>query len=213
MLLSLVALIAGILLGPCVDPVPVWICFPFSILLSFLRHRCVLLTVFLLGCGVSSLQSTVPRDPGETAVRLIGTLRKAPEWHGLGIYLDVQLETIDGQAYRGRARLTEFLEDADTRQRFQQLELGSGDRVQIVVKLRRPSVYRNPGVFDFRRYLEREGVYWTGTIRNPRLITVLSRGWHGTDSLKNWIRTRLETAFRSNRNIQGLISEIGRAHV
>src|SRR5262245_38913028 len=113
MLLSLVALIAGILLGPCVDPAPVWICIPFSILLSCLRRGCVLLTIFLLGCGVASWQSTVPRDPGETAVRLIGTLRKAPEWHGLGIYLDVQLETVDGQAYHGRARLTEFLEDRD----------------------------------------------------------------------------------------------------
>jgi competence protein ComEC len=206
MLLSLVALIAGILLGPCVDPAPVWICFPFSILLSCLRRGCVLLTIFLLGCGVASLQSTVPRDPGETAVRLIGTLRKAPEWHGLGIYLDVQLETVDGQAYRGRARLTEFLQDRDTRQLFDQLDLGSGDRVQIVVKLRRPSVYRNPGVFDFRHYLEREGVYWTGTIRSPRLITVLSRGWHGPDRIKNWIQARLEGAFRSDRNIQGLIS-------
>ena len=187
-------------------PVSVWICLPFSILLSFVRRRCVLLVVFLVGCGLTSLQPTVPRDPGDIAVRLIGILRRAPEWHGLGIYLDVQLQTVDGQPYRGRARLTEFLEDRDTRQLFEQLELGSGDRLQIVVKLRRPSAYRDPGVFDFRRYLEREGVYWTGTIRSPRLITVMERGWHGPDRVKNWIQGRLEAAFQTDRNIQGLIS-------
>ena len=148
----------------------------------------------------------MPADPGDTAVRLIGTLRRAPEWHGLGTYLDVQLHSVDGQAYRGRARLTEFLEDPETRQLFDRLDLGSGDRLQIVVKLRRPSVYRDPGVFDFRRYLEREGIYWTGTIRNPRLIMVLERGWHGPDRIKNWIQARLEAPFQSDRNIQGLIS-------
>ena len=206
MFLPLVALIAGILLGPCVDPTAVWICLPFSILISFARRRCALLAVLLLGCGVASLQPTVPADPGDTAVRLIGTLRRAPEWHGLGTYLDVQLHSVDGQAYRGRARLTEFLEDPETRQLFDRLDLGSGDRLQIVVKLRRPSVYRDPGVFDFRRYLEREGIYWTGTIRNPRLIMVLERGWHGPDRIKNWIQARLEAPFQSDRNIQGLIS-------
>src|SRR6185369_4245684 len=149
MQLSLVALIAGVLLGPCVDPLPVWLCLPFSILLSFIRPRCILLSTFLLGCSVGSSPSMIPRDPGETAVRLVGTMYRAPEWHGLGVYLDVQLQTIDGQAYHGRARLTEFLEDHNTRQLFDRLELGSGDQLAIVVKLHRPTVYRNPGVFDF----------------------------------------------------------------
>ena len=206
MFLPLVALIAGILLGPCVDPTAVWICLPFSILLSFVRRRCALLVVGLLGCGLVSFKPTVPADPGDIAVRLIGMLRRAPEWHGLGAYLDVQVQSVDGQAYRGRARLTEFLEDPETRQMFDRLELGSGDRVQILVKLRRPAVYRDPGVFDFRRYLEREGIYWTGTIRNPRLITVLERGWHGPDHVKNWIQARLEAPFQNDGNIEGLIS-------
>src|SRR5262249_46615605 len=147
----LIALIAGILLAPWVDATAVWICLPFSVLLSFIRRRCALLAVALLGSGLASLKPSVPPDPGDTAVRLIGTLRHAPEWHGLGAYLDVQLHSVDGQPYRGQARLTEFLEDSETRQLFNQLELGSGDRMQIVVKLRRPSVYRDPGVFDFRR--------------------------------------------------------------
>ncbi len=206
MFLPLVALIAGILLAPCLHQTFVWICLPLAILLSFIRRRCALLATFLLGSSVASMQPTVPPDPGDTAVRLVGRLRKAPEWHGLGTYLDVQLQTVDGLPYRGRARLTEFLDDPVTRQPFDELDLGSGDRLEIVVKLRRPTVYRNPGVFDFRRHLEREGIYWTGTIRNPRLITVLDRGWHGPGRIKNWIQARLEAPFENDRNVEGLIS-------
>ncbi len=206
MFLPLVALITGILLAPCLDSTFVWICLPPSILLSLVRSRCAFLAVCLLGSGLASLRPVVPPDPGDTAVRLVGRLLKAPEWHGLGIYLDVQLQTLDSLPYRGRARLTEFLDDPETRRLFDALQLGSGDRVEIVVKLRRPTVYRNPGVFDFRRHLEREGIYWTGTIRNPRLITVLDRGWHRPDRIKGWIQARLEAPFESDRNIKGLLS-------
>jgi predicted membrane metal-binding protein len=123
-------------------------------------------------------------DPGDTASRVVGTLTRPPEWRGVGVYLDVQLPN-------GRARLTEFLEDPEQRALFDALKLGSGDRVEIVVKLHRPGVYLDPGVFDYRSYLERQGIYWTGTIRNPRLITVLDPGWHGLDRIQNWIQVRL----------------------
>ena len=116
----------------------------------------------------------------------------------MGVYLDVQLPN-------GRARLTEFLEDPEQRALFDALKLGSGDRVEIVVKLHRPGVYLDPGVFDYRSYLERQGIYWTGTIRNPRLITVLDPGWHGLDWLKHWIQARLEAPFASRPDIGGLV--------
>jgi competence protein ComEC len=119
--------------------------------------------------------------------------------------LDVELHAVDAQPYSGRARLTEFLEDPEQRGLFDALALGTGDRVEIVVKLHRPGVYQDPGVFDYRRHLERQGIYWTGTIRNPRLITVLDRGWHGPDRIKTWIQRRLETPFRSRPDIAGLV--------
>jgi competence protein ComEC len=201
----LVALVIGILLAPCLDPASVWICLPLTLLLGFADSRCVPLAVSLVGAGVASLQPSVPPHPGDTAVRLTGTLERAPEWRGLGTYLDVRLQSVDAQAYRGRVRLTEFLDDPNLRGLFDALDLGCGDRVEIVVKLHRPVVYRNPGVFDFRRHLEREGIYWTGTIRNPRLITVLGRGWHGPDRIRKWIRSRLESHFGNDRTIQGLV--------
>src|SRR2546423_8484624 len=112
-------------------------------------------------------------------------MTRPPERRGTGAYLDLELHSVDAQPYHGRARLTEFLDDPEQRGLFDALNLGSGDRVEIVVKLHRPGVYRDPGVFDYRRHLERQGIYWTGTIRNPRLITVLVRGRHGPDRISN----------------------------
>jgi competence protein ComEC len=140
---------------------------------------------------------------------VIGKLTKAPEWRGLGVYLDLELLSVDAKPYHGSARLTEFLDGSGQREVFDALDLGSGDRLEIVVKLHRPAAYRDPGVFDYRRHLERQGVYWTGTIRNPRLITILDRGWHGTDRIKKWIERRVETPFQdrpAGREIAGLVA-------
>lgn len=214
----LLAFVSGILLSPCLDPHPVWLCLPLAVLLTFARRMCALLAMLLLGAGLRSLEPPVPPDPPDEPVRLIGCLIRGPEWRGLGTYLDVELQTLDEQPYRGRARLKEFLDDPELRRMFEALDLGSGDRLEILVKLHRPVIYRNPGVFDFRRHLERQGVYWTGTIRNPRLIRVLERGWHGTDRLKNWIQARLQAPFETDRTsyrtIQGLVMGmvLGRKH-
>jgi competence protein ComEC len=119
--------------------------------------------------------------------------------------LDLELLRVDAQRYNGRIRLTEFLDDPEQRALFDALNLGSGDRVEVLVKLHRPGVYRDPGVFDYRQYLERQGIYWTGTIRNPRLITVQGRGWHTPDRIKNWIQARLEAPFSARPDIAGLV--------
>jgi competence protein ComEC len=203
--LPLFALIVGILMSPCLDPAAVWICLPLAILISFARRWCALIAVALLGAGVASRTPTVPPDPDNSATRVTGKLTKAPEWHGVGAYLDLELQSVDAQRYHGRARLTEFMDDPAQHALFDALDLGSGDRVEIVVKLHRPGVYRDPGVFDNRRHLERQGIYWTGTIRNPRLITVLDRGWHGPDRIKSWIEVRMEAPFSARPEIAGLV--------
>jgi ComEC/Rec2-related protein len=51
------------------------------------------------------------------------------------------------------------------------LDLAPGDLVRAPVELRRPSVYRNPGSFDFRQWMESiEDIYWLGTIRDPSTV-------------------------------------------
>src|SRR5262249_40281701 len=139
------------------------------------------------------------------------------DWRGIGVYLDVDVTSIDGRPFRGRARLTEFLEDGQLRSLFDALSLGSGDLLEIVVRLRRPARYRDPGVFDFRRQLERTGIFWTGTIRNPRLITVLDRGprWRKVfDRVDEAIEARLAGLFAADRPTQGLVlgMVLGRKH-
>jgi competence protein ComEC len=213
--LLLIPLLIGILLSSCLDSKSVWNAIPAAIALLTLpsprgRWWCLYLITGLVAAVDASMVPAVPPVPEDSAIRLVGKLTKAPEWRGLGAYLDVELHTIDAQPYRGRARLTEFLDDVDQRELFDALDLGSGDRLEIVVKLHRPAVYRDLGVFDYRRHLERQGIYWTGTIRNPRLITVLDRGWHGPDRLKKWIQARVEAPFRGESSngqaVKGLVA-------
>lgn len=207
MALPLLALIIGIILSPCLDPASLWISFPLAILVSLHKRWFALVAVALLGGLVGFYRTPAPPPDfaDSTAKRVVGKLLRAPEWRGPGVYLDLDVQSVDEQKYRGRARLTEFLDGAEQRNLFESLELGSGDRVEVVVKLTRPGVYRNPGVFDYRRHLERQGIYWTGNIRNPRLITVLDRGWHGPDRLKRWVESRLKAPFENRPDIQGLV--------
>src|SRR5438105_5767930 len=213
--LLLIPLLIGILLSPCLDSKSVWAAIPVAIATLTLpsargRGWCLYLLVALVGAADASIAPSVAPVREDSAVRVVGTLMKAPEWRGLGSYLDVELQTIDAQPYRGRARLTEYLDDPDQRKLFDALDLGSGDRLEIVVKLHRPAIYRDPGVFDYRRHLERQGIFWTGTIRNPRLITILDRGWHGPDRIKKWIQARVEAPFDNasshSQPVKGLVA-------
>jgi len=198
LLYPLVSLISGILAGPYLDARSLWLCLPLAILLGIAKRPLLLLPVFLVGAGLRDSVKVVPPDPGSDAVRLVGRISRAPEWRGIGVYLDVQVLTVDGRDFRGRARLSEFLDDPERLHLFNALDIGSGDQVEILVALRRPATYRNPGVFDFRRHLEREGIFWTGTIRNPRLITVVRRGWHGPDRVRRWIEDRVVRHFEDD---------------
>src|SRR5436190_13586424 len=130
LLFPLVALISGILSGPYLAPNPVWMCLPLSILLGIARRPLLLLPAFLLGAGLRSSVPTVPPDPGSDAIRLVAKVTHAPEWRGLGVYLDVQVLRVDGRPYRGRARLTEFLDNPNQLQLFNALDIGTGDQLE-----------------------------------------------------------------------------------
>src|SRR5262245_2519491 len=103
----------------------VWICLPLAILISFGKRWCGLLAVTLAGAAAASLIAVPSTYPGDTAAnRMIGRLAKAPEWRGLGVYIDLQLESIDAHPYLGKARLTEFLDNPEQRSLFEALDLG-----------------------------------------------------------------------------------------
>src|SRR5262245_40334937 len=109
---ALLALIAGIVSSSHLEAKAVWICLPLAVLLGLARKPCALLAVFLAGAGLRSLEKPVAAlPPGNEASRVVGRLLQRPDWRGIGVYLDLEVESVDGHPYRGRARLTEFLDD------------------------------------------------------------------------------------------------------
>ena len=51
----------------------------------------------------------------------------------------------------------------------------AGDQVEILAYLRRPENFNNPGQFDYRSYLELRGIFLTGNLKDPLLLTLLTR--------------------------------------
>lgn len=123
-------------------------------------------------------------------VELTGVLRLPPEPAPDGFFLDVEAEMLSHvgapdeaagkesadkptratQVVTGRARL--FLSPADEQSAavFRQLELDSGSRLRVLVRLERARAYRNPGAPDFNDFLERQGYDLKGTIKSPLLM-------------------------------------------
>ncbi len=178
-----------------------------ALLIAIARPKCAVLVVFLLGSGLRAnkdVQPPVIPDDGYPA-RVVVRLGGPPEWREPGFYLDVQLISVGDRPISGRALISYFPGEPELDTLFRSFQLGSGDRLEILVRLRPPRVYRNPGVFNYRRHLERQDIYWTGSIRNPRLSQVLARGRHGPDHVRAWISERIGSYFARDRTIQALV--------
>ena len=48
-----------------------------------------------------------------------------------------------------------------------------GDRLEMSVRLRHPRNFRNPGAFDYHRYLEGDGIHLLGSVKTTRLVRTL----------------------------------------
>ena len=181
---------------------------PVALVIAVARPRYALLVVFLIGSGVRSTHDVRPPNILDDGfpIRVTAVLEGAPESRVPGTYLNVRLITVGEEPWSGRARLSYFPSDGDPALAalFSQLDLGSGDRIEVLVRLRRPGIYRNPGGFDYRRFLERRGIYWTGSIRSPRLIQVLDRGWHGPDRIRRWATRRIADRLRGGETTVAL---------
>ena len=203
----LAALIAGVVASPHLDPFFVWLSLVPTLLISLLRPKCLLLALCLIGAGLRANQEVRPPEIFDDGYprRVVAVLEGSPEWRDPGHYFDVDIRTLDGRPWRGRARLS-FFPDADKLDNlFLDLELGTGDRVEVLTRLRPPRSYRNPGTFDYRGYLARQGIYWTGSIRNPRLVQVLNRSWHGEDKFRRWVTERISRFFEADETIRALV--------
>ncbi|HEV2349904.1 MAG TPA: ComEC/Rec2 family competence protein [Terriglobia bacterium] len=118
-------------------------------------------------------------------VRMEGVLASIPFHTRYGIQFDLGAKSIEVRsAGRGnelrpwtgiiRVRL-EASGDSGAWPAINALHLQRGDGIRALVWLQKPRVYRNPGSFDFRHYLQSvEDVYWLGTIKNPHLVEKLA---------------------------------------
>jgi competence protein ComEC len=108
-------------------------------------------------------------------VRLTGRILTTPYRAGYGTQFDVEAQRIEAHAHvypvtgkvRVRVQGWDDREDASGGP----ARIGFGDVIQTEIRLRPPHVYRNPGSFDFRQWMEDiQDLYWVGTVKNPRRV-------------------------------------------
>ena len=165
--LTLLALVAGILASPYLDNRYLWIAFPLALAIASVRPRFALIAVLLFGSGIRAFQETRPpfiADDG-LPVRVTAVLENAPEFRAPGYYLTIRSIRIDDAAIEGRARLTYFPPDdaEDLTDLFDDLALGSGDRIEVLVRLRRPGFTEMPEGSTIGVFLN--GAESTGRVR------------------------------------------------
>jgi competence protein ComEC len=112
---------------------------------------------------------------GPTPVTLEGHVLKAAKIGPDKTILDLSVRAlIDDNTVApisGRVRITAY--DFEP-------SVASGDVVRLHrLRLRRPSGFRNPGAFDYGRYLARRGIYATGSISKAERLEVIQRAPSG----------------------------------
>ena len=112
-------------------------------------------------------------------VRIEGRLISEPLRTDYGLQFDVEATRIENlrqsHAVTGTVRLRlQAPADLESLSVAESLDLSYGDSIRTLVLLRRPRVYRNPGGFDFRRWMKSvQDVTWVGTIKHPLLVEKL----------------------------------------
>ena len=131
-------------------------------------------------------------------VEIAGRIATSPTNVGSGLQFDLAVDEIDQQGnvrpaegtvrlWMHRARYPSQADLADS------LNLGLGESIRVRAELRRPQIYRDPGVFIYRRWLESvQDIAWQGTVKGLQSIEKLQRprGWPA-DVIINRVRHRL----------------------
>ncbi|MGO9272515.1 MAG: ComEC/Rec2 family competence protein [Terriglobia bacterium] len=127
-------------------------------------------------------------------VRIEGRLASTPLRTAYGLQFDLELASVQSggrkNAASGNVRLRlEASGDPATGgwAMIEALRLERGDAIRALARVRRPRVYRNPGSFDFRRWMESiEDVYLVGTIENPSHVERLASPPSGVGKPPGW---------------------------
>ncbi|WP_460415267.1 DNA internalization-related competence protein ComEC/Rec2 [Planifilum fimeticola] len=151
----------------------------------------------------SAIAEAVPQDAGEVRAFVAGRIASVPEMDGdrLRFTLEVRSFAVEGARPRSipgeRVATRVMLRSA----REQDFVRGwkRGTKIVAPVILERPSPARNPGGFDYRRHLYRQGIHWTARIDGLTRVTAApdpSPGFRGAiDDLRRWLGERVEALY------------------
>lgn len=112
-------------------------------------------------------------------IRLEGQIVSTPERTPDLLQFDMEVREWESRERtrpaEGKVRLRLFVgDDRESMELADSLRLVYGDRIRVLALLRKPRVYRNPGSFDYARWLESvEDISYAGTIKSPHLVEKL----------------------------------------
>lgn len=166
--------------------------------------------LFLLGMAwalidaYGTLDETLPLYLENQDVRVVGTLEDLPEDNGERLRFLYRIESLeaDGRSYPapGLVRLSWY---------GAHRELSSGERWQLLVRLKSPRGFSNPGGFDYEGWLYRNAIRATGYVRshpeNQRLEP--SSRVPKVDTIREALRDRQQSALQGNP-FSGLIRAV-----
>ena len=125
-------------------------------------------------------------------LRWRGRLRQGPSRLPSGIRYDVELEEVQvaGGAVRVSGGLRATLREFPGRQWVEPPPVEPGDRVELLLRARPPRNYMNPGAFDERASLARQGIHLEGSLRDGSLLARLEAPPGGARWTERFARLR-----------------------
>ncbi|GMR07651.1 MAG: DNA internalization-related competence protein ComEC/Rec2 [Gammaproteobacteria bacterium] len=169
-----IALLSGIWLVCLLPRLPLLLSWPvgaallLGLLLGSLRSRKLRLPLlFLAGVTWAVLRASallaegVPESLQGQDVLLSGEIVSIPEYHDRGVRFVFELH--DDQPVSGRVRLSWYRFGRFNQDRLP--ELVPGQQWQLVMRLKRPSGFMNPGGFDYEGWLFQQHIRATGYVR------------------------------------------------
>ncbi|HAT2070615.1 TPA: DNA internalization-related competence protein ComEC/Rec2 [Legionella pneumophila] len=139
-------------------------------LLFYITPRYPIVLFFIAGCGFALIHQWIvsPKGMPDTQVitqaQLEGTIASIPMQRPNKTQFHFAIEKINNNPAQGLIQLNWYNKPPVLR---------AGQRWQLSVKLKKPRNFRNPGGFNYVRYLAARHIHWTGYIRygNNKLIS------------------------------------------